>query len=48
MSGSVAEDTSVGSGTSEAMRASKGKAKAKQNKYVSYYLLLSSHAEGEC
>lgn len=37
---SVAEDTSVGSGTSEARKADKGKGKGKQSKYVPCCLVL--------
>lgn len=37
---SVAEDTSVGSGMSEARKTDKGKGKARQSKYVPCYLVL--------
>ena len=45
VSSSMEEDTSAGA--SEARKASKGKGKEKQSKYVSYSLLLSSCAEDE-
>lgn len=45
---SVAEDTSVGSGTSEGRKGDKGKGKAKQSKCVSCcFVYSSSSAEGE-